>query len=827
MKSGYRAYLIVCILSLCIFNLNAQDTLKERGSRFRSRDSVMNNNDTGRFHRGDMFRSPQDVAGRNNNDTGRFRRGGMSSIFSDSTQLTTSDYQAEIEKSYILLDKIGNNSNLGPAVKKIAKDLNDNDSILAVLNDNITNNSKALSFRNLEVYKTLLNNINDEIGFYNVALDSADARLTLLKKDMRTLIGDTIIRQMMKDSALRQQFSAQLNDLRSNWRQNTRELRRNDALLEQLQTQVSASSVLTIQLLEKVETLLVSSTVRLFGKEYTYIWEKASDSSLQQLKASFEKAYKGERKATRYYFKDSGPRRLLLLLIAVAFFIWVFRNIRVIKNHHALSAVRDMDFSFILTGYIVSSFVVMFVIAPLFDLHAPSAYIESMQFLLIIVLTVVCWKKWPRSLFYYWTGIVLLFIAFSFMHHILAPDFFQRSWLIILNVLSIVLGSLFLRKMQQYLYLKGFIRFVIILHNFMNLLAILCNVFGRFSLAQILGNAAIYSFTQAIGLAVFSKVCIEAILLQIAASRIKRDAAVRFDYQHVLDGFRKPILFLVVVLWLIVFTTNLNIYNSLFDGLSAILGKERNIGNANFSYGGVLLFFFIIWMAHLLQKYIGYFFGETGEDDDITNKNKRSRLLITKLVLLCAGYFLAIAASGLPIDKITIVIGALGVGIGLGLQSIVNNFVSGIILIFDRPIQIGDSVEIGNKAGRVKEINLRSSTLLTPDGAEVIIPNGDILTQHIVNWTLSNNQQRLEMNFTVTGSSDMESVATLVKKAILSSAYIFKSKEPQVLFTAVKDDGFDLKVFFWSQDVYKSAEAKSEITLLLHNTLKAEGLLVT
>lgn len=806
MKNLYKVYLSVYFLLISLFTLHGQDSARARHGAERSRFG----HDSG-YH---------------SNDTGRLRRGGMSVLFADSTQLTTSDYQVQIEKSYILLDKIGNNSNLGPAVKKIVQDLNDNDSILAVLNDNITNNSKVLSFRNLEVYNTLLNNINDEIGNYNITLDSADARLGILKKDMRTLVGDTIIRQMMRDSILRVQFADQLKDLRSNWRENTRTLRKNQALLEQLQTRVSASSVLTIQLLEKVETLLATSAARIFGKEYNYIWEKAPDSTSQQLKDAFDKAYKSERKATRYYFKDSGPKRLLLLLIAAAFFIWVFRNINVIKKHTALETVKDMDFSFILTGYIVSSFLVMFVIAPLFDLHAPAAYIESMQFLLVVVLTIVCWKKWPRKLFYYWIGIVFLFIAFSFMHHVLAPDFFQRSWLIILNVLSIVLGSLFLRQMKQHLYLKGFIRFIIILHNIMNLLAIVCNVFGRFSLAQILGNAAIYSFTQAIGLAVFSKVCIEAILLQIAVSRIKRGVSVRFDYQHVLDGFRKPILFLVVVLWLIVFTTNLNVYSSLSDGLSDFLSKDRSIGNAEFSYGGVLLFFFIIYMAHLLQKYIGYFFGETGEDDDISNKSKRSRLLITKLVLLCAGYFLAIAASGLPIDKITIVIGALGVGIGLGLQSIVNNFVSGIILIFDRPIQIGDSVEIGNKAGRVKEINLRSSTLLTPDGAEVIIPNGDILTQHIVNWTLSNDQQRLEMNFTVTGSSDMEKVATLVKKAILSSRYIFENKEPQVLFTAVKDDGFDLKVFFWSADVYKSAEAKSEITLLMHNKLKAEGLVV-
>lgn len=805
MKSLYHSCLLVCFFFFALSDGHAQDSsqFKRERSRFL-----------------------QDSSNRNPNDTSRPRRGGMMSLFSDSTQLSTSDYQLQIEKSYILLEKIENNSNLGPAIKRIKENVRDDDSVLAVLNDNISNNSRVLSLRNLEVYKTLLNDLNKDLEEYGTRLDSADARLTLLKKDMRTLIGDTIIRQMMRDSVLRQQFSTQLKDLRSNWRQSTRHLRESQSLLEHLQTRVSANSVLTIQLLERVETLLASSTARIFGKEYNYLWEKDADSTSQQLRAAFDKAQISERKATSYYFKDSGPRRLLLLLIAIAFFYWIVRNINILKKHNAFAAVKDMDFSFILNGYIVSSLVVMFTIAPLFDLHAPSAYVESMQLLLVLTLTVICWKKWSRQLFFYWLGIVFLFVAFSFMHHILAPDFFQRSWLITLNVASIVLGALFLKHMRQQLYLKGFIRFVIVLHNFMNVLAIVCNLFGRFSLAQILGNTAIFSFTQVIGLAIFSKVCIEAILLQIAASRIKRGVSVRFDFQHVLDGFRKPILFLIVVLWLIVFTTNLNVYNSLFNALTDFLNAQRSIGNASFSYGGILLFFFIIWMAHLLQRYIGYFFGETGSDDEIENKGKRSKLLITKLVLLCAGYFLAIAASGLPVDKITIVIGALGVGIGLGLQNIVNNFVSGIILIFDRPMQIGDSVEVGGKSGRVKEINLRSSTLLTPDGAEVIIPNGDMLSQRITNWTLSNNQQRLETTLSVTGSNDMEVVASTIKKTILLSKFVYSNKEPQVLFTAVKEKGFDVKVFYWCTDTFKADETESDVLLLLHKHLNAAGLAI-
>lgn len=758
-------------------------------------------------------------------DTARMRRGGMiASLFADSAKLTTSDFQLQIEKTYLIMNNVGNKSELGLPVKMIKEKLADTDSMLAVLKDNVLNNSAALNLRNLQVFRTLLLNIQADCKENRQVLDSTENKLADLRNSIKSLVGDTIMRQMWRDSVLRKQFAPQLKGMRELFRGSTQKLRESLSSINLLQTQVSSNAVTAAQLLDKVTTLLSTSATRIFGKEYNYLWEKDTTSLSASARNSLGKAYDGERKALHYYFKDSGNKRLFLLLIGVLFFIWLYRNIRTLRRLNALNSISHLEFEYLPHNYIVAAFIMMFAVAPLFDLHAPSAYIESMQFLMLVILTIICWKKWPRRLFVYWIAMVLLYICFSFTHHMADPGFGQRIWLILLNLLSVVFGILFLSRMQQHLPMRGFLRFVIILHNMMNVVSVLCNIAGRVSLAQILGSSAIFSFTQAIGLAVFSKICMEAILQQIVSSRLRRNNQGRLNYQPVLAGFRRPILFLVVVLWLIVFATNLNIYTSALSVLGDFLTNPRHIGNAAFTLGGVLLFFFIIWIAHLLQKYVGYFFGDTGTDDEIHNKGQRSRLLIARLVLLCVGYLLAVAASGVPVDKITIVLGALGVGIGLGLQNIVNNFVSGIILIFDRPLQIGDVVEIGNKSGRVREIGLRSSTLLTGDGAEVIIPNGDVLSQQIVNWTLSNNQQRLQIDLSVKGNNDMEVITSTVKKAILASGYVFENREPSVLFTKINDNGFDLTVYFWCMDVSKSGEAKSAIMLLLYQTLKAEGI---
>jgi potassium efflux system protein len=761
---------------------------------------------------------------RKQSDTARRGRGMLRELFADSAKLTPSDFQLQIEKTYLILNNVTNKSELGLPIKLIKQKLVDTDSMLAVLKDNVLNNSAALNLRNLQVFKTLLLNIQAESNEDRQVLDSAENRLIALRNSMKVLVGDTIMRQMWRDSVLRQQFSPQLKGMRESFRGSTKKLKESLAKINHFQTQVSSNIIITSQLLDKVNALLSTSATRIFGKEHNYLWEKDTTSLSARARHSLKKAYAGEKKALHYYFKDSNHKRLFLLLIGVVFFVWLLRNIRTVRRLNAMDSISHFSFEYLPNNYIVAAFIMMFAVAPLFDLHAPSAYIESMQFLMLVILTIICWKKWPRRLFVYWIAMVVLYICFSFTHHMSDPGFWQRNFLILLNILSVVFGMLFLSQMQQNLPLRNFLRFVIILHNVMNVLSVLCNVFGRVSLAQILGSSAIFGFTQAIGLAVFSKICMEAILLQIVASRLRRNIHSRMNFEPVLTGFRRPILFLVVILWLIVFATNLNIYTSALAVLGDLLAHQRSIGNATFTIGGVLLFFFIIWIAHLLQKYVGYFFGDTGNDDETHNKGQRSRLLIARLVLLCVGYLLAVAASGVPVDKITIVLGALGVGIGLGLQNIVNNFVSGIILIFDRPLQIGDVVEIGDKSGRVREIGLRSSTLMTGDGAEVIIPNGDVLSQQITNWTLSNNQKRIELDLSITGSGDMELVTNTVKKAILESGFIYENREPSVLFTGVSENGVDLKVYYWCVDVNKTGAAKSAITVLLFQALKAQGM---
>ena len=149
---------------------------------------------------------------------------------------------------------------------------------------------------------------------------------------------------------------------------------------------------------------------------------------------------------------------------------------------------------------------------------------------------------------------------------------------------------------------------------------------------------------------------------------------------------------------------------------------------------------------------------------------------------------------------------------------------SGIILIFDRTLRIGDTVEIGDRKGRVKEISVRSSTLLTPDGAEVIIPNGDILSHNIVNWTLSNNNIRIELSFTLDKLIVTEDIMPVIKEIMQASPDVLTQKEPEIFINTITSQSTQLKIYFWCKDVTKTELARSEVYSSFYKKLEEKGI---
>jgi small-conductance mechanosensitive channel len=497
-----------------------------------------------------------------------------------------------------------------------------------------------------------------------------------------------------------------------------------------------------------------------------------------------------------------------------------------VKKLGKTATLEPFHFRYVNAVPIFASLIFMLNLGPLFDLDAPFVYIEFIEFLLMVTLTVSFWRRLPRRIFFLWALFIVLFLLQAFSKYLGLPFYLSRWLSLMLNSASCLLGIYALWKYRKQYSAYKILIITTWLYTLFNFLAIVCNLFGRVTLMQILSSTGTYALIQTTALIVFLKSVTEAFILQIQSSRIRKDYPEHFEHTEIEKGISKLVLVGSVIIWLIVFATNLNIYNVISGKLSVLLYTPRNIGSFSFTLSGVILFLAIMWAANFLQKYIAYFFGDVGDDASFNNKGQRSRLMIMRLVLLVTGFLLAVAASGLAIDRITVILGALSVGIGLGLQSIVNNFVSGIILIFDRTLRIGDTVEIGDKKGRVKEISMRSSTLLTSEGAEVIIPNGDILSHNFVNWSLSNNYKRVDISFTVDKMIFSEDVHSAMVDIIKSSSDILAQKDPEVFVNTLTSDSTQIKLYFWCNDVTKTERAKSEVYASIYKYLKEKGVVI-
>lgn len=743
---------------------------------------------------------------------------------SDTTQLTRSDYISSVERAYQTINTVQNQAEIGHGFFLLKQEADKNREILSVLHKMLEGSSKT-NLRNLQLYKRMLGDFHDNNENNRQALSKEITRLELAKRSLYAITRDSVLKQLiritMQDTLAKR---SRLKSLQTKWAQADSQLNASLDTLNNWSASFGMKAIGIGEMLSTIDDKIRQNSIEELKGDYNDLWQP--DSTASKNTAAAVKANSANiKKVLNYYMSvNAGGTFWLPLFIFLFLFWWVRKNFKALAVLPDAPGIYSNYFTYLYKHRIAALLIFTFCLAPFFDIYAPWSYFELVQLIITISVLVALPPGPKKALRTPWLLFIVLLLCIAIMdtfHFNTA----QRYMLIGINLLSIASCLLLMRQIKQLTYLQRFIRIVCMIHIVLNVLAILCNLYGRVSIAQGFTNTAIIAITQAVALAVFKQVIHELLLLQLLKSRVRYGLKTTFDYTAVTQSLQRPLQIIILLLWGIMFSANLNMYAMLKTGVNIVFTAPIHIGSANFSLGSIVLFLVIVWLAHLLQRYVSYFFGDTGNDDEI-NKNSRSKLLITRLIVLCSGYLLAVAASGLPIDKITIVLGALGVGIGMGLQNIVNNFVSGIILAFDRPLQIGDSVEIKGHSGRVKEIGIRSSTLLTADGAEIIIPNGDILSQSITNWTLTNEQRRLELSFTVQTTEEKDKVIECITEATLATTFVLKNPKPVVLIDNVNESEMTFAIGFWCTNVSKADWVKSEVRYHVYGKLREQQILV-
>ncbi|MEI6140709.1 MAG: mechanosensitive ion channel domain-containing protein [Mariniphaga sp.] len=718
--------------------------------------------------------------------------------------LTMSDYTLSIERVNDNLNTISDSAKLGFNVVKMGRRIGSMTDDVQRIRQNVRGRNTVINIKNLYLYQSYSKRLYDETNQIQDQVDKLYNTVFQAKKNLKLVLSDSIFRKLYSDKKLRNTFDQQLVRLEKKYLRTDSTTRANVDSLNSLKVRLSDNSVNLSSTLNSLDRRMDKAASSLFGQEVVPLWGKQTvvtpTGTTSKLSSTIVTS---ELNAIGYFVGQVSKGKIILVILGILLFIWLFlqwKLLKILGNQN--DTYRYLNLKYLNNRPVLSLILVLLCMTPFFDGYAPTSYISIVHLILLIVTTLIFWISSTRTFLLNWFALAAFFVLDVALYFLIEPNFVERLLLMAIHSGILFFCVRFYLSLHNQITYNRFLKWASMIGSILAGFAILLNLFGRFSLSGIVGIASIYAVTQAIILTIFIDVIAEIYLVQLQMSRLKRGNNLPFDVDSKLRKINPPLIFIALLVWLIMVTSNLNLFHSTSNFVMDSLTSTRTIGSITFQWLSVLLFIVIIWIAHLLQRMVSFIFGDSESEEETitkTSKGQHSRLLITRLIVLIGGYLLAIAASGLPIDKLTFLLGALGVGIGMGLQHIVNNVVSGVILIFDGTLQIGDEIEVTGQAGKVKEIGLRASTLTTSDGADVIIPNGSILSSNIVNWTFTNNEKRVILTFTISGNElDANVINEVINNTLNNLENVIVAKPPVILYSKVTSVACLLNVRFWS-----------------------------
>lgn len=257
------------------------------------------------------------------------------------------------------------------------------------------------------------------------------------------------------------------------------------------------------------------------------------------------------------------------------------------------------------------------------------------------------------------------------------------------------------------------------------------------------------------------------------------------------------------------------------DSVSVVLGGLRLTPLLVIKLGVLLLG--VLWLTNVASNFVE---SRITRSTDLTPSIQVLLIKMVRMGLMILGVAIAISAVGINLSALAIFSGAAGVGIGLGLQRIVANFVAGIILLADKSVKPGDLVTIGDSSGRISAMNTRYISVAAGDGREFLIPNEDLVTQKVTNWTYTDKNTLVKVNFGTNYDADPRVVCKLAIEIANETPRTLKSKSPSCLLTEFTEAGMKFSLTCWIADPSYMDSVKSEVMLALWEAFKREGIRV-
>lgn len=356
----------------------------------------------------------------------------------------------------------------------------------------------------------------------------------------------------------------------------------------------------------------------------------------------------------------------------------------------------------------------------------------------------------------------------------------------------------------------------------------LANLLGFVALADLLGTGLLRCAYAGLVLAAGSRILQGLVAWLLYVRPLSQSQAVRKNRPLLVSRLGRAIQWAGLLVWVLVALEAFSLHQQVVGGLWRLLRATVSLGSFSFSLADLLLFSLSVWMAVQLSRFVRFVLDEDVFPRFSFKRGTGHALSLTlHYAILLLGFLFALAAVGLDLTRLTVVLGALGVGIGFGLQNIVNNFVSGLILLFDPSLSLGDPIQFGAHQGELVHIGLRASIVRLYDGRDLVVPNSELISQQVINGSASNLQpRRIELDFALVGPLDAHAVLELARQTAHGHPDVAREPAPLALSTGFQEGSPRFVLQVWIHDVAQVLQIRSDLAMALGEAFQKAGFLV-
>jgi potassium-dependent mechanosensitive channel len=358
--------------------------------------------------------------------------------------------------------------------------------------------------------------------------------------------------------------------------------------------------------------------------------------------------------------------------------------------------------------------------------------------------------------------------------------------------------------------------------------AFLVNIFGYVNLARLVGDGVLRSAYTAVILYALIRIIDGIIVFALRIRRLNQLKMVNGYTQEFLRKAQNFIRLIIFGLWILITLEFFTLRQIILSGAKTALTTELTLGSLSVSAGDVLLFFAVVWAAFLISRFVRF-----ALEEDVYPRLSLEHGIpyaistIINYLILLIGFFFAVSAAGVDLTRITVLVGAFGVGIGFGLQNIFNNFISGLILLFERPVNVGDEIKIGEASGVVRRIGIRASRIRQWDNSEIIVPNSKLISENVKNGSYSVLKRGIEIPVSVAYGADVGVVHELLTDVARAHSLVAEKPAPQVLLSEIVSPSLNFKLRVWTAQADKRLQIAGELAIAVSKRLTENNIVVS